>query len=283
MPTQYTYTNRAVAFLDVLGFQNKLIEFEREAINFRNAIVESDDAQNPDDPISSYFSRKASDFIETFESAISKLDKQKFNYYLFSDNICITANTGNGENEQILTELLLVIAELFFEFVKKGYFIRGGIDYGLFIDQSSIALGVPLAVAYKLESTQAVYPRIILSSSFIEQFEVYSANSPTAYPSLLVDSLIKRSCEISYLNVFNHIFKTEEKEDFFEKYSQNISENIFANLNKESVFIKYQWLANEFNSFLDTYSTSLVFYDENFEATTDYISSIQNLKISYGQ
>jgi hypothetical protein len=177
----------------------------------------------------------------------------------------------------------LVIAELFFEFVKKGYFIRGGIDYGLFIDQSSIALGVPLAVAYKLESTQAVYPRIILSSSFIEQFEVYSANSPTSYPSLLVDSLIKKSCEISYLNVFNHIFKTEEKEEFFEKYSQNISENIFANSNKESVFIKYQWLANEFNSFLDTYSTSLVFYDENFDATTDYISTIQNLKISNGQ
>jgi len=34
MVSQYIYGNRAVAFLDVLGFQNKLKEFENEAVQF---------------------------------------------------------------------------------------------------------------------------------------------------------------------------------------------------------------------------------------------------------
>ena len=34
MISQYIYGNRAVAFLNVLGFQNKLKEFENEAVQF---------------------------------------------------------------------------------------------------------------------------------------------------------------------------------------------------------------------------------------------------------
>src|SRR5690606_18436190 len=134
-------------------------------------------------------SQKASDFIETFNHAISKLDPDKFSYYLFSDNICITAKNLNTNDEKSLTELLLVVSELFFEFIQRGYFLRGGIDYGLFIDKSSIALGVPLATAYKIESTQAVFPRIVLSKEFIKQFEVYPSENVQEFTSLFISSL----------------------------------------------------------------------------------------------
>ena len=36
MKNSYKYSNRAVAFLDVLGFQNKLKDFEEEAICYYN-------------------------------------------------------------------------------------------------------------------------------------------------------------------------------------------------------------------------------------------------------
>lgn len=287
MEHHYRYSQRAVAFLDVLGFQNKLKEFENEAKeyykgNLEETIVENletDDASNGQ----IYFSNNASDFIDTFEKAISKLDPEKFSYYLFSDNICITARDLNLNGERSLIELLLVISELYFEFAQMGYFLRGGIDYGLFIDKSSIALGIPLATAYKMETTQAVFPRIILSQSFIKQLEDYPNENVQEFASVFTSSLIKNSCEISYLNVFNHIFKVEDKENFFEKYSHYIKKNLNINKSSENVFLKYRWLADEFNSFIEIYTTSLAYLDENFEATDEFIENIQQLKVSDGQ
>ncbi|OFY39387.1 MAG: hypothetical protein A2X18_04630 [Bacteroidetes bacterium GWF2_40_14] len=276
---EYIYGERAVAFLDVLGFQSKLLEFEREAVNFKDSHI---DEQSEDNGNSFYYSRMANDFIETFNSAISKLNPDKFSYYLFSDNICITANNINSSKEKSLLELLLVISELYFEFVQKGYFLRGGIDYGLFIDKSSIALGTPLAEAYKIETSQSVFPRIVLSNNFVKQFKVYSIDNDGPYYSILIDSLIKKSCEVKYLNVFNHIFKVENKEEFFESYYTNIKENLLKNAESERIYSKYQWLAKEFNAFIDTYTETLAFLDENFEATDEFITSIQQLKISYG-
>ena len=281
MEHQYRYSYRAVAFLDVLGFKSKLKEFEEEAINFRSNIT---DGEIEEDLINSpiFYSQKASDFIETFSHAISKLDKGEFSYYLFSDNICITANNIKRDEEKSLIELLLVISELYFEFVKQGYFLRGGIDYGLFIEKSSIALGVPLANAYNMETVQAVFPRIILSKNFVKQFEVYPSEGVEEFVSIFTSSLIKSSCEIQYLNVFNHIFKVEDKELFFESYSQNILKNLNHNQLNEHIFLKYKWLADEFNSFIDTYTSELAYYDENFEATDNFIEIIKQQKISYG-
>jgi hypothetical protein len=287
MINNYKYSHRAVAFLDVLGFENKLIEFEKEAIEFYNA-TNSDEAEedfnlgNNDINSPIYYSKRANEFINTFNSAISKLDSDKFSYYLFSDNICITAKGAGDNGENLLIELLLTISELYFEFIQKGYFLRGGIDYGLFIDKSSIALGVPLSTAYKMESTQAVFPRIVLSKNFIKQLEDYSLDNVDGYSSILTSSLVKVSCEIQYLNVFIHIFKVEDKENFFNSYSYNINKNIHNESKKENIFLKYKWLATEFNSFIEIYTNSLAFIDENFDPPEEYLQSIKNLKIQHG-
>jgi hypothetical protein len=282
MEGQFKYSYRAVAFLDVLGFKNKLTEFEKEAIafhdNYEGRSIGTEDSDDINDG-AIYYSLKASAFIETFNQAISKLDPDRFGYYLFSDNICITAKNVNSSSEQSLLELLLVISELYFEFVQRGYFLRGGIDYGLFIDKSSIALGVPLAKAYEIENKLAVFPRIVLSKDFIKQFEVYPSEGVEVYSSIFINSLIKKSCEINYLNVFNHIFKVEDKEGFFEGYYRNLKENLESNLGCEAVFLKYKWLADEFNSFIDTYTSSLAYWDENFEATDEFLQSIKQLKV----
>lgn len=285
MEHKYKYSYMAVAFLDVLGFQSKLEEFEEEAIECYNNIT--DDGMNDfeEEAINNsriFYSQKASDFIETFNSAISKLDQDKFSYYLFSDNICITAKNLSTNDEKSLIELLLVISELYFEFVQRGYFIRGGIDYGLFIDKSAIALGVPLATAYKMETTQAVFPRIVLSKNLIKQFQIYPSEGVQEFTSMLTYSLIKSSCEIHYLNVFSHIFKVEDKEHFFERYNQSITENLNSNRFSENIFLKYRWLADEFNSFIEAYISSLAFYDENFEVTDEFLETIKQLKVSYG-
>ncbi len=285
MTYNYKYSYRAVAFLDVLGFKNKLQEFEQDAEKFYNDQRNTSDDDTMDESNVEnghfYYSSKAADFIETFNSAISKLDKDKFSYYLFSDNICITAHNSE-DDAKLLIELLLVVSELYYEFIKKGYFLRGGIDYGLFIDKSSIALGIPLANAYQIESLQAVFPRIVLSNNFIKQLEDYTNRGYEGFLSILANTLIKKSCEIHYLNVFVHIFKVEDKEIFFNRYCESISTNLESSIEKENIFLKYQWLANEYDSFIEEYTSSLAYYDEDYEPTEEYIEKVKQSRITYG-
>ena len=51
---------------------------------------------------------------------------------------------------------------------------------------------------------------------------------------------------------------------------------------KEHIFIKYKWLADEFNDFIENYTRELAFLDENYEATDEHIDNVKNMKISYG-
>lgn len=264
----YYYENKAVAFLDVLGFKEKLNEFESEAIeNYKVSEFVGEDV-NPDELVSV----KANEFIDTFREAISILD-QRFSHYLFSDNICITVNTGSDKS--LMIELLNVITQLYFAFAKKGYFLRGGIDYGYFINFDSIAVGNPLANAYEMEQQKAMYPRIIISKNFTKVFE---QDIDTA-ENLYIQSLILRSCEISYLNVFLCVLKTDKKTEYFESMQEAIIKSLRANNNNERVFMKYEWLAKEFNCFIDKYCQTLAFIDEENEPEQEVLTHLSTLKI----
>ena len=276
MSPTYHYRPRAVAFLDVLGFKQKLGEFQQEAELFFNEgpLPENAELSGP-----VYYSKKDHEFIETFKQAVSKLDPDVFSYFLFSDNICITGK--EQQTEKSLIDLMLVITELYYEFAKKGYFLRGGVDFGLLVDEETLAIGAPLATAYDLETKTAIYPRIVLSENFVEQFVKYGKEATLAYNNLLLSTLIRKHCEISYLNVFCQIFKTDEKEEFLASYQERIIENLKENDQRERVFSKYEWLAKEFNSFIDLYTNSLIFFDENDEPTDDTVTAFKKMKIDY--
>ena len=90
-----------------------------------------------------------------------------------------------------------------------------------------------------------------------------------------------QSVKISYLNIFCQIFKTDEKEEFLTSYQEKIKTNLRENDQQERIFSKYEWLAKEFNSFIDLYTNSLIFFDENYEPTDEKITAIQKMKIDY--
>jgi len=277
---QYIYRNRAVAFLDVLGFRQKLFDFEQEAKNNRiSSNVTANEETLYQRP---YISNKANDFINTFKSAISKLDVEKYRYYLFSDNICITSIKDTSKSD--LQDLLLVITELYFEFAQKGYFLRGGIDYGLFIDEKEIAVGIPLAKAYELETKKAVYPRIVLSENLVNEFQAINNKGEKVFDYLYSDALIIDSCEIKFLNVFLQVFQSDYREDrekFFKNFNNVIITNLEENKANEVVFVKFKWLAEQFNEFIDLFTSKLSFLDINFnpEEEAGFLDFVKQQKI----
>jgi hypothetical protein len=69
--------------------------------------------------------------------------------------------------------------------------------------------------------------------------------------------------------------------DFSESYRSKISEHLANNQNQEHIFLKFEWLAKEFNSFIELYTTRLAYLDEYHEPTEEYIDLIKQLKLSY--
>ena len=265
---EYIYQDRAVAFVDVLGFRKKLKEFEEDARLRKNV----NDAEY-------LVSEKVNEFVGTFKRVTSLLDADNFRYYLFSDNICITVDYVNSPD--LLISLLFTLSELFYSFAQKGYFLRGGVDVGKFVDERQIALGLPLASAYEMESKQAVYPRILISQRYGQLLQGYLEEQELSDSAdLSREQLIYKSCELTYLNVFYNVTRKEDKVVFFSSFRQRIMEHMHLNCEQEAVFVKYDWLAGQYNQFLDLYTGNLIYREEHFEPSTELIDQLKTLKIS---
>ncbi|HEU4470310.1 MAG TPA: hypothetical protein VFR58_04440 [Flavisolibacter sp.] len=262
----YIFQDRAVAFVDVLGFQQKLREFENDV---KLKTVEEGE----------YFvSEKVNEFINTVKHVTSLLDEGNFKYYLFSDNICITVDYL--ENPDLLISLLFAINELFYSFAQKGYFLRGGIDVGKFVDEKQIALGVPLAKAYIMESKSAVYPRILISEDLYNLIkENLSESKFVQFAGISEDRLIHHNCEFHFLNPFYNVFTKSDKVKFFKDFREKIRQNLELNKRQEQIQIKYQWLADQYNAFLDLYANQLINAEEEIEPTRELVEELKTLKI----
>ncbi len=256
------YQYRIVAFLDVLGFESMLYEFENEAL------------ENKKEDDTRLVSQKATDFVNVFKDVTNLMDDFDCNYYLFSDNICLTVDPHH--NKSLIVDILFTISNLFRKFSQMGYFLRGGIDYGLMLDEKSIAMGVPLANAYIMESKKAIFPRVIMSDRFIEFIDDISFDETNQFN---IENFISKNSEIKYVNLFYNVIKTDDKITFFEQYKKVIEDQLFVNKEKENIFIKYTWIAKEYNEFLDNYVGNIEYFEQDFIFAQEEIDRLKSLKI----
>lgn len=255
------YQKRIVAFLDVIGFQGKLAEFEDEAV----------EADNENGQL---VSSKANAFVSIFKEVVGLMDKFNCNYYLFSDNICITVDPY--DDKRLAIDLLFTISTLFKRFSDLGYFLRGGIDFGYMLDEKDIALGVPLANAYLMESKTAIYPRILVSEKFMDFLNSICIDGEAKFNKA---NFLKNSCELWYINPFYNIIKTDDKLNFFKEYRKSISSALKETMHTEHLYVKYQWLSNEYNTFLKKYISEINYFEQSEEVDQETIQRLQRLKI----
>lgn len=95
-----------------------------------------------------------------------------FDIKVFSDNVVIAQRMNTEKlGDQIISIVNLVSLIQFEAFFQFDYPLRGGITIGeLYID-SSIVWGTGLIDAYKMESTLANYPRVLVSQAILEAYE----------------------------------------------------------------------------------------------------------------
>lgn len=159
MNKKIQFEDRAVAFIDILGFKNIVDE----------AVLEEKKI------------RKLEELLELLETAIPKLNKninKKVSNKLIpkhlyiSDCIILSAPLKDCDNKfydglEIIVMRVIQLAQFF---LNSGYLIRGGISVGKVFHTESNIVGPAYQEAYKLEA-EGKEPIIELSDKAIKQLE----------------------------------------------------------------------------------------------------------------
>ncbi|WP_276089696.1 hypothetical protein [Pedobacter sp. JY14-1] len=268
------YTRQIVVFLDVLGFSVMLPKFEKEALNH----------SNPEDG-DYHESESLNRLLTIFRDAINLIEARNCNYYLFSDNICITINyiVEDTEYSGLFVDILQLINILNYEFVKEGYFLRGGIDVGWFLDSRDIAAGMPLVNAYLLESKKAVYPRVLISMDYVNIINAYKANNQFDDRQVFIlDQILISDDEQIFINYYLEVLNFEDpasKIDFLKAYKERISYSLNLHKGVEKIFEKYRWSAERFNEFLGYYIRNIETLEPELNEE-GYLAKVETLKIN---
>ena len=147
------YTDRYVAFIDVLGFKHHVTSL-------------SDDLEKSKELIK--IIRNTKQMGEHYAFAWKQLSMLRtLEITAFSDNIVFSVEPepyGVG----ILLQTLNILSR---DFIKHGYMVRGGISLGLLHHSQDVVVGVGLIKAFELESRVANYPRIIVDPNFLTKIE----------------------------------------------------------------------------------------------------------------
>lgn len=132
------YENRAVLFLDILGFSDLVQQ------------------------------GKANRLLGALEHlqgrALEAKGTEKLDFTAFSD--CVVVSTPMLDGRGAL-QIVYYAQFLALDLLARGFLTRGAIVSGQLYHQGNIVLGPALVDAYKLESKKALYPRILVSHSIL--------------------------------------------------------------------------------------------------------------------
>lgn len=171
------YTDSFVAFIDILGFKNYILnnsfqyanDLFTDIKNFANQLLKSDN------------------------DVFTKEMLNTVTLNIISDSIVISIPKTTRYSLEIL---LLVINTIVFNILREyGLTCRGGISEGFFYSDNEVAYGPALVAAYNLENSVAVYPRIVFTR------EVY-----TVYCKLCDEDDLKNLYDIKALETDDELY-----------------------------------------------------------------------------
>lgn len=141
------YSDRYFAFVDILGFSNLIRQSERGALDVDTIqkLLTNIHRANPGDG-----------------HVILGADLRAQS---ISDAVAISASL----NENGLLYILHALKSLAFRLLEQGYFVRGALVHGNLMHDEQMVFGPALLDAYRLESSVAKFPRIMISRSVVQK------------------------------------------------------------------------------------------------------------------
>lgn len=173
----------------------------------------------------------------------------------FSDCVSmVTPASDSGQDSAYESSFGFTIADVVMwqlEITRRGFPVRGAISFGeVYLDRLSL-FGKAHLQAYKLETTKAKWPRIILDKSVIDlaakQMEAYSDTSETPHEATL---LVDEDGEV-FVNYLAAVTLQDEENSSFAEYAlrqhQYIIQSHMSAPEFEAVRPKYEWMRHYHN------------------------------------
>jgi hypothetical protein len=252
------YQLRIIAFIDILGFSQLIKESSLDKSKL-NAI------QNVLKYLKTWESNGVNDwgieFIEIEEDA----QKKEMDYFkiagnttctCFSDSIVVSVLCDDKWINEITSTLIANLSFIGAKLIQAGILLRGGITIGSLIhSDDGIIMGQALIDAYELENKYAKYPRIILSDVLLKRLNYPLLAKYNRYPYHQYLYRFDDGCvgfhQIIFYQVMQSVptFVLALKKDL-SIIRHNIIEGLDNSFERPDVFIKYKWLADQYNKLI---------------------------------
>jgi hypothetical protein len=241
------YTQRYVAFIDILGFSQIVSQTGQ-----RGAIFDADSLVEILTDMGARFEEQDTAFGDDFK------------FQTFSDSI-VMSEAASGEGFEHLTRS---IRSLTIEMLSSGLLIRGGISKGQLHHDEKVMFGPAFLEAYRIESTIANYPRVVLSRDVYADFNRMQARLRPLSPRVrLADD------GPAFVNMFE-LFKESRMPSIntSRKRRARRCHTALQRLLNESIhepkhFEKLQWLANYWNSVAESWPDGVPTVVPPYQAT----------------
>lgn len=227
------------AFIDILGFSN-LIEQSEE--NWGNAMEK---LHKIEEHIEANF------LINSFEGATVRI---------FSDNVYFSIPISENINEKQIYDIAWFVRQIYelqWFFLDSEIFIRGGVAVGTQYISNTTLFGTALLKAYRAESQQAKYPRIILGESLIELLTSLNGCTPIRNCGCLYT---KDNEGITYMDYMSLWDDWSWEEDFKHKIfvrHRDIIANQITTISDKKILEKYKWLIEYHNTYAKKYNCEI--------------------------
>lgn len=248
-----TYTDRIIAFIDILGFKQLI----KDTVD--GSLLETECAFNK---LLNLYNNIEEHLKEQLEEIITDIKITRF-----SDCIVISVPANNKD---CLFDLCLSLLHFQFEiFNKHKILMRGGITQGKLVHTNERLFGPAMNRAYQLESQLSIYPRIIIDPIVIEnrknlltqlteendQYDI--RNELSTLLAKHKTSILKRDFDnFHYIDYINGMYdELDEPEYMFELYLNDLKNCVTSNIGDEKVSHKFGWLKQKISSGLKYYST----------------------------
>lgn len=154
----FMYEDKLIAFIDILGFKC-LIESDSNFLELNKIGYTLEQVKE----LNTEFIKHINQIIEAYAWE----DKYKFNFSMFSDSIVCSVRY----NEKIVDNFLKLIADSVRIYIRNDMSVRGGICRGQLMHEGDILFGPAMLQAYKMESEEAIYPRILIENSVVQDYK----------------------------------------------------------------------------------------------------------------
>lgn len=228
------YGERYVAFVDILGFGEIVKNSTR-----------GDGSPSFDDLVSvlAKMGERDQDIDDVFGD--------DFKFQTFSDSIIMSEKISTGGLFQIVT----AVGDLAIDLLKVGLLMRGGIAKGSLYHESNVVFGPAFLEAYRLESSIANYPRIIVSRD--------------VYADMRADSYYKQRVLLSHdgpphLHVLHKFTKRTAPDGLEHMYARERADAVVchprlqalldASIHEPRYYEKLSWFSRYWNETVDSES-----------------------------